>query len=523
MKKIIYTVVGMMVAAATLSSCDKGFEEINTDPINIAETTPEKLLSPALVNSLTAGMQRNRNFNNELMQVTVSISDGDATVFRYEYRRTFADYLWNNWYVQLNNINDMYNLAKAPGMENKSYQGIALILQAWLFANLSDTYGDIPYSQAVQGKNGIIEPAFDKQKDIYVDLYKKLEEANTLLAAGNSIIALSDPMFKGDVTKWRKFGNSLYLRLLLRTSGKAELATSNIAKIKQIVDTAPGTYPIMTSNADVAYVRWSGEIGTGAFVNPYVNGVRAQDFRSPAIGSFFIDHLRDWQDPRISIATADGYVNNGVNRWGISQGSAGFSGVPSGYSVGAGVVKQAYFYSYDQTVSNVAVGARSLQQSPLTGILMNYAEVQFILAEAATKGWITSGTAESFYNKGVAASINYWVPSFPASGTDPKVLTYLVNADMDWNPALSLDDKMEMIHLQKYYALFLVDMQQWFEYRRTGHPVLPKGPGLRNNGVMPARITYPVYVQSANPTNYQKAVASMGGDEIYTQVWWQKP
>jgi hypothetical protein len=82
---------------------------------------------------------------------------------------------------------------------------------------------------------------------------------------------------------------------------------------------------------------------------------------------------------------------------------------------------------------------------------------------------------------------------------------------------------MEKIHLQKYYALFLVDLQQWFEYRRTGHPILPKGSGLRNNGEMPARMTYPVYVQSTNPTNYKAAVAAQGPDVISTPVWWQKP
>ena len=153
---------------------------------------------------------------------------------------------------------------------------------------------------------------------------------------------------------------------------------------------------------------------------------------------------------------------------------------------------------------------------------MNYAEVQFILAEAAAKGWI-SGNAELFYNQGITSSINYWVPPFPESGTAKDALDYIKAADIEWNNSLSLDGKMELIHLQKYYALFLVDMQQWFEYRRTGHPVLPKGPGLRNGGVMPARMTYPVYVQSANPSNYKTAVANQGVDEIYTNVWWQKP
>jgi hypothetical protein len=99
----------------------------------------------------------------------------------------------------------------------------------------------------------------------------------------------------------------------------------------------------------------------------------------------------------------------------------------------------------------------------------------------------------------------------------------MIAASIEWNNAATLDQKMERIHLQKYYALFLEDLQQWFEYRRTGHPVLMTNNGFKNNGVMPARMVYPVYVQSANPTNYQAAVAAQGPDLISTQVWWQKP
>jgi len=523
MKKNLYKIIGaVLVSVTTLSSCDKGFQEINVDPINIISTKPEKLLAPALVNTLGPAMMRNRNFNNELMQVTVAISDGDGAVFRYEYRSTFSDYLWNAWYIQLTNFKDVYSLAGKPEMLNKSYQGISLVCQSWIYSMLTDTYGDIPYSKSNLGNSGVLEAPFDKQKDIYLDMFNKLEEANTLLSAGTTIVPSSDPVFNGDIAKWRKFCNSLYLRLLLRVSGKSDVSAQVIAKIKEIVDTKSTTYPIMTNNADCATLKWSGTIGTDAYVSPYVNGVRAQDFRSPAIGSFFIDHLSNWGDPRIDISVANGYAVSGVNRLGISQGATGgFKGVPSGYAVGAGVVKEAYFYSYDQT-STGTLGVRSLQQSPLTGILMNYAEVQFILSEAAAKGWI-SGSAETYYNTGIAAAINYWVPTFPTSISSQVVKDYITNADIDWDNTLPLDGKMEQIHLQKYYALFLVDMEQWFEYRRTGHPILPKGAGLRNGGVMPARMAYPVYVQSANPTNYQTAVAAQGPDVISTNVWWQKP
>lgn len=521
MKKITYKLLGVLLLSMTvLSSCDKGFEEINTDPINILETKPDKLLAPALVNALSANMLRNRNFNNELMQVTVTISDGDATVFRYEFRRTWSDYLWNAWYVQLNNLKDIYTLAGQPENLNKSYQGISLISQAWMFSLLTDTYGDVPYSEAGEGRNGILEPKFDAQKDIYLDLFKKLEEANTLLTAGTAITVASDPVYKGDIAKWRKFGNSLYLRLLLRVSGKAEVSATAIAKIKEIAETKTADYPTMMDNAESATISWTGAGGVGPYVNPYYNGVRAQDFRTPSICSFFIDRLRDWQDPRINITT---YANGGVSSIGINPGSSGFSGVPSGYKVGENVEKRSYFYSYDQLISNTAAGARSLQQSPLAGILMNYAELQFILAEASLKGWI-SGSVEDYYYKGMASSINYWSPKFPADPSNSVFADYVANGEkLTWNPIGSVEDKMEQLHIQKYYALFLVDMQQWFEYRRTGHPVLPKGLGLKNNYVMPARMSYPVYVQSANPTNYKLAVANQGGDEISTNVWWQKP
>jgi hypothetical protein len=169
----------------------------------------------------------------------------------------------------------------------------------------------------------------------------------------------------------------------------------------------------------------------------------------------------------------------------------------------------------------------SLQTEPLAGMIMNYAEIKFILAEAAAKGWI-SGSAETYYNDGVLNSITLWLPNWPTT-INPQtllpnnIITFMIAASIEWNNAATLDQKMERIHLQKYYALFLEDLQMWFEYRRTGHPVLMTNTGFKNNGVMPSRMVYPVYVQSANPTNYQAAVAAQGPDLISTQVWWQKP
>src|SRR5690606_9835776 len=147
----------------------------------------------------------------------------------------------------------------------------------WLFANLTDMYGDIPYSEALLGDQPgdlqNVTPKFDRQKDIYLDMFNQLEEANILLSEGDAIVVSSDPIYYGDITKWRKFANSLYLRLLLRISGKSEVQAQCIAKIKQIVEN-PSQYPIFQSNADCARLLWSGGTSTtDPYTNPYVNGI----------------------------------------------------------------------------------------------------------------------------------------------------------------------------------------------------------------------------------------------------------
>ena len=536
MNKILYKITGAIVLfGLMLSSCTKGFEKMNTDPNNIPIAKPGQLLTPAVVGILSNNLLRNRNFNNELMQVTVEPSDAEGRVFRYDIRSNVGDGLYNGWYNELTNIKDIYKLSSDTSLltYNRYYMGISLILQAWVHSLLTDTFGDVPYFQSNKGKDSLnFEPAFDPQKDIYLDIFNKLEQANTLLAATprNNLEVLdpaTDPVYglgrsstpTSDQLRllWRKFGNSLYLRLLLRLSGKAEVSSQVIAKIKEIVDVNASGYPIIVNNNETARVKWTGAILTSEPLTSPLGSVRPTDYDGPGLASFFIDNLVNWNDPRIDIPT---YGFSGVNRWGIAPSAGRYFGITSGYAPGTNPITGSYF------LSNTA--AQSLQKDSATGIMMNYAEVQFILAEAAAKGWISTGSAGTYYENGALASITYWLPDWttkinPATQAPGNIKTFLSAADIDWQESLPLEDKMERIHLQKYYALFLVDMQQWFEYRRTGHPNLPKGAGLVNGGAMPSRLTYPVYIQSTNPSNYRIAVNRQGPDLISTPVWWQKP
>ncbi|MDN5284900.1 MAG: SusD/RagB family nutrient-binding outer rane lipoprotein [Mucilaginibacter sp.] len=499
MKRNIYKIIGAVILFAVIqSSCKKDFEKTNTDPNTSPTVQPKQLLAPALVNTLATNMLRSRTFNNELMQVTVNQSDSEGQVFRYDIKNTWGDYTWNNWYLQLTNFKSIYTIASDPLTVDKGYQGISLICQAWIYSMLTDTYGDVPYSQSNQGRNENFTPAFDKQKDIYQGIFKQLEDANTVLSTAVNVPGASDPIFQGNVGLWRKFGNSLYLRLLMRISGKTEVAADCIAKIKDIVDNNASTYPIMASNTESAVLKWT---GSGYLTSPFIAGVRAQDWTAPSLCSFFIDNLTKWADPRLYQLS-----------WSIATNNGGYVGVPSGYAPGNAPVKKSYFISTSTTAT-----VKTLMTEPLMGNIMNYAELQFLLAEAAAKGWIST-PAKTYYDSGVINAITFWLPNYMVPVAD-----YEKTADIEWDDSLPLDQKMEMIHVQKYYTIFWTDFEQWFEYRRTGHPILPKGAGLLNGGVMPARITYPVYVQSANPTNYKTAVASQGADLINTQVWWQKP
>jgi hypothetical protein len=146
--------------------------------------------------------------------------------------------------------------------------------------------------------------------------------------------------------------------------------------------------------------------------------------------------------------------------------------------------------------------------------MMTYAEVEFIKAELSLKGFNTGKTPKQHYEAGIAASMIQWGVSLPAG--------YLAQAGVVYDPAATADVQLQQIMLQKYYAYFFTDYQAWFEKRRTGYPVLPRGAGIPVENQFPYRIPYPTYLQTLNPTNLAAAVTAMGGDNSDIKVWWDK-
>lgn len=479
MKTIHYFRLAIAALVLALSSCSNDFDSLMHDPEKVNEASPGSFLNSSLLRGVNAGVSRTHRLNNELTQVTVSLTEGNTIFHRYVIFPSESDYLWSNYYLTLTNVEDMYHQARA--LNHRNYAAIALTLKVWLFQNLTDCYGDIPYSQALRGyPEYITSPAFDKQEDIYHDLAQKLDSANALYEIGQKLTYGTDELYDADgdaggILKWKRFTNSLLLRVLMRMEKKSTVAQEKIRTM--LAD--PTTYPLISTVAESAALKYT---GVNPLVNPFATA-REYDFNGTMAMSAFMDStLAKYDDPRLAV-------------W-FTKIDGQFVGIPSGYPI------------EQSDEMNGIVSSRlnkALMKSPLLGTILQYAEVEFLLAEAALKGY-TTDDPKAHYEKGIAGSMAYWGATVPEG--------------FYTRPGVAYDGTLEQIITQKYVALFFNDMQQWAEYRRTGYPVLPKGEGLENNGVMPARLKYPLSVQSLNRERYAEVVERIGRDDINVDLWW---
>ncbi|MBO0952695.1 SusD/RagB family nutrient-binding outer membrane lipoprotein [Fibrella forsythiae] len=477
MKTLTQLILGFLLLTGV--SCTSSLDGLLNDPEAVTTATSGSFLNTAVLNGVNIGLSRSHRLNNEMMQVTVSLTDGQF--HRYVLIPSESDYLWNNYYLTLTNVQDMYERAKQTN--NRNQMAAALTVRAWLFQNLTDAYGDVPYSQALQGYPSYqITPKFDAQEAIYTDLVNKLDSANTLYEVTKTMAPGIDALYGADksaagTVKWRKFTNSLRLRLLMR--GEAKSADFK-QKIRDMLAN-PAKYPLMTATDESATLTFT---AVNPLLNPFADD-RDYDFNGAnAYSTYFVNTLSTWQDPRLDV-------------W-ATKISGKFVGVPSGYPLGDAAKVAA--------ISSSRLH-KNLKTSPILGSIMQYAETEFLLAEAALKGY-SSDSPKDHYEKGIRASMTYWGATMPADFLTRNGVAYA--------------GTLEQLMTQKYIALFFTEMQQWAEYRRTGFPVLPKGPGLENDGKMPARMAYPLSVQSLNKENYTEAATRMGGDNLNAKLWWAK-
>ncbi len=412
------------------------------------------------------------------MQVALPFPSANGGLHRYDLTENSGNSTWNTYYRWLVNIREMKQAA--IDAQDPNYEAIALTLEAWVGSQLTDSFGDVPFAEASKGEQGIFQAKFDTQEQIYAQIFENLERANSIYDPTRPMVFGEDILFGNQVSRWKKFTNSLHLRLLLRVSRVQE---SSFQKMAAMLGN-PAQYPIFTNTDESAILNITGVVPN---ISPWGRAIDFTTFR--AISEFFVDRLNELEDPRRMRFMTQARALDGTT-------TLGYRGIPSGYG---GTESQFQFIPSNHNIA--------LVQAPMISLILTYAELEFIQAELAQRGVINSD-AQAHYENGVRAAMEQWDVVIPE--------------DYFENPNAAYDETLERIILQKYIGLYFNDYQQWFEYRRTGFPVLPKQDGMLNDQRVPVRFRYPVNSQLNNPVNYQEAVARMGGDDINTKVWWEK-
>ena len=488
MKKIFFPLIVFITVA--MAGCDKDFEAINTNPNNPEVVNPELLMVNIIRGTVSNLVGDGFSSGNVLMQYMTQLRE--PGIDRYSVGSTST---WDNGYANLRNVQVLYNIAEQRGLDN--YKAISKIMRALIFSRMTDCYGNLPYSEALQGKSGtdggspVYLPRFDAQQDVYDGMINELKEANGLLAASKELIK-SDILFNGDVMKWKRFANTLRMRLLLRRSNKVNPS----ADMREML-ASPATYPLMEAVSDNAALKY--DIAPNLFP---LAGSRSGDIQYVCLSKTFADTLNALQDPRLPLFFQPTSAS-------VTAGSPKYAGVLNGQpdaSLSGALIP---------TSSQIGlIYYKDIQVPvPAQGLIMLVSELKFILAESVVKGYIT-GDAKKYYEDGIKASMDYYksvsgvnISATPAYLSQPSVA-------YDANKALAL------IGTQRWIALFYNDWQAWHEWKRTGFPVLTPSKTNFNGGKIPVRFLYPSGVQVTDRDSYTKAVEAQGPDDINTKLWW---
>ena len=532
MKKIYIMITAVLLL--TFQSCTEDFESINTNPAGFPSINP--------------GIQ--------FTKIQADLSGLREDVWRYDLAiaSPYVQHLAGSWWTQhggqyriveksqwytlwetsyprdLKNIQDLVDRTK-DDPANVNINSAARIMRVYIYARITDAYGDIPYSQAIKGNTErIFLPAYDKQEDIYNDFFKELDEAVDALSDSGAPVG-GDLFFGGNVDKWRKFGNSLRMRLGFR------LTKVNPTKAREEVEAAiaGGVMPDNTFTCMIKHEDYTFVIGENRG-----NG-RSQVFRSEATSAGFrltntlVDYLKNTDDPRLYIyggtyLPKPGESDKPDNNLNLDLSEYLQEGLQYG-----GMAWNVWVPAQNVTLSNgdvvsVPVSHRRMQPSKYVSALnapffhFTYAETEFLLAEAAARGWGGQTNPEQHFLKGIQAACETMI-NYPGTKAIPQADIDALKASFSPFPA-DFDNQMRVIHEQMWVNFFLNGLEAYANYRRTGYPALVPFTSVDwytsgTNGIMPRRFFYPETEAIQNSKNYTDAIGRLGGtDDWLKRVWW---
>ena len=522
----------LFIGSICLISCTKDFDTINTNPASYskADFDPNFLLTSAQLaytGSAGTGYEAQRTnliYASTMMQGIASVLDfwaGDKYMFNDEYTGAYWGGLRSiqggAYPVQVKLVVDLIQFTKDKPEYKNLYQ-IARIMKALIMERITDLYGDVPYFDAgLAYYTNNFQPAYDKQQDIYIDLLKEVEEATTALVDAGDKPA-GDAFYSGNIGQWKRFGNTLLLRIAMRlTKIDPAMAQSYVIKVQG---------KTMESNADNALVRHD-KSGGGTTKNRNSQtflGDAGLDYYYIKWSQTFINFLKSTNDPRLEkVAVTKLYLSpNSTIQNGTGDSDPSVQkGMPNGKDLSSIPGQAISLDPSFTTIPDYSSPSPYMIKYDGPTFILTYAESELLLADAAQR-WNVGGDAATHYRNGVKAAMTF-LTQYDAALTisDTDADAYL--SGHPYNAANGL----EMINSQYWaHTITMIDFYEtWSNWRRTGFPVLTpvNYPGNVTGGIIPRRLPYPLSEASFNPVNYKAASGAVpGGDNLIGRVWWDK-
>jgi hypothetical protein len=474
-KNIILKGIAIASLSAFIVGCQDELEEINKNPNEAVSAQPEYLLANSIKSNADVILGSDASMETTTLFVQHWAKIQYTDVDKYTVSLSNIQNIWTNLYsLGLTDFSEIIKIGEETG--NVNYQAVGLILKSWTFQILTDLYGNIPYSEAVK-IDQTLTPKYDAQKDVYLGLLNDLKKASYLINPAGSPIS-GDVIYNGNLTKWKKFANSLRLRIALRIADREpEIAKTVIAEL------AADKSQLIASNDEIAQLIYQASPNQ----NPVSKDRETRD--DYRVSKSIIDKLQELKDPRLAVfanktvdATPTGYV--GVT-----------NGLPADSSAKLGFTKTSKLGDYFTAPTSPAV-------------FLSYSEVLFNLAEAAQRGFIADKPAD-LYKAAIMASMQ----QFKINAAD--ITAYLAQPAVAYNPA----NYKKSIGEQKWLALFGQGPEAYTEWRRLDYPQLKPAYAGVLDGKIPYRLIYPTGEQALNGVNYRAAVASQGEDRLTTKLW----
>ncbi len=528
MKKIF----SLLLIGLALQGCNK-FGDMNTDPTKSSDMDPA--IELAYVQQRFSGDMSTQEVTGLIlcMPLAQHFGGGWANQYGQFYQRqqAYMANLWQgNYSADVKNITDAVYRSSNTTAEN--INAMTRVVKVYLFARLTDLYGDIPYSQAGAAfTDGVIRPVYDKQEDIYHDFFAQLDTAMNLFASGKDRVN-NDVFYKGDINKWKKFTSSLRLRLAMRVAKRdADLAR---AQVQKAFDDG-----LMSSNADICVTKHDNNFNT--YANYTGNGLSSaiRQTGSPVnngyrLHSSLINQLRNTNDPRLDVFARYYWDNmpgaTFENRIDITEQVRAQVG-----SVGVGPT--AFIWEdwmntitiNHPTAGMIQVGnneqklqlAAYMMENDAPFLHLTYAETEFLLADASIRLNMQLGpTAEEHYKNGLRAACQQLTLYKNAPVISEAAINQFI-ADNSLQPGKEL----QLIGTQLWVNFFLNGPEAYASLRRTGFPVLPSGyrtDGYSDSPEMPRRLEYPLTEKTLNADHVQEAISRLPGgkDDWEVRTWW---